>query len=106
MSNLIASVDVANTLNKWYLHIKKREVSQAVELRDEIQDMLGEMEENQDVLLYFNILDYRFKVLMEDLVGQPTITESERVKTDDMLRFYFYLLKVCMRVQRITIQKL
>ncbi|MBK4211708.1 tetratricopeptide repeat protein [Bacillus safensis] len=93
MSNLISSVDVANTLNKWYLHIKKREVSQAVELRDDIQEMLGEMEENQDVLLYFNILDYRFKVLMEDLVGQPTITESERVKTDDMLRFYFYLFK-------------
>ncbi|WP_407708547.1 tetratricopeptide repeat protein [Bacillus altitudinis] len=89
----IASVDVANTLNNWYLHIKKREVSQAVELRDEIEDMIDKMEENQDVLLYFNILDYRFKVLMEDVSGQPTITESERIKTDDMLRFYFYLFK-------------
>ncbi|MGE6629592.1 tetratricopeptide repeat protein [Bacillus sp. NPDC077027] len=89
----IASVDVANTLNKWYIHIKKREVSQAVELRDEIRDMLDDMEEDQDVLIYFNILDYRFKVLMEDLTGRATITESERVKTDDLLRFYFYLFK-------------
>jgi len=89
----IASVDVANTLNTWYVHIKKREVSQAVELRDEIKKMIDNMEENQDVLLYFNILDYRFKVLMEDLTGQPSISESERIKTDDMLSFYFYLFK-------------
>ncbi|APT46563.1 Rap family tetratricopeptide repeat protein [Bacillus safensis] len=93
MMGNIASVDVANTLNTWYVHIKKREVSQAVELRDEIKHMIDNMEENQDVLLYFNILDYRFKVLMEDISGKPTIDEFKRIKTDDMLSFYFYLFK-------------
>ncbi|MFT2194230.1 tetratricopeptide repeat protein [Bacillus subtilis] len=90
----LASVDVANLINDWYVHIRKREISQAVELRDKIIDVLETMEENQDVLLYFNILDYRFKVLMEDLAGkEPTLSDEERIKTDDMLRFYFFLFK-------------
>ncbi|MGN9865399.1 hypothetical protein [Bacillus swezeyi] len=40
--------------------MKKRDVSKAIELRDRIMSLFGSMEEDQDVLLYFNLLDYRY----------------------------------------------
>ncbi|MED4819123.1 tetratricopeptide repeat protein [Bacillus atrophaeus] len=90
----IASVDVANLINRWYVHIRKREISAAVELRDEILAILDHMEEDQDLLVYFNLLDYRFKVLMEDISSrEPVLSNEEKAKTDDMLRFYFFLFK-------------
>ncbi|MCY8034003.1 tetratricopeptide repeat protein [Bacillus sonorensis] len=93
---VIASVDVANLINTWYVHIKKREVSQAIELRDRIVKLFDEMEEDQDVLLYFNLLDYRFRVLMEDIAGkEPSLPPSaeDKAKTDGMLRYYYFLFK-------------
>lgn len=100
----IASVDVANLINRWYVHIRKREISAAVELRDEILAILDHMEEDQDLLVYFNLLDYRFKVLMEDISSrEPVLSNEEKAKTDDMLRFYFSCLKECLRAQKTII---
>ncbi|WP_307894468.1 Rap family tetratricopeptide repeat protein [Bacillus swezeyi] len=91
----IASVDVANLINTWYVHIKKRDVSKAIELRDRIMSLFGSMEEDQDVLLYFNLLDYRFRVLMEDIAGEPKLPPNaeDKAKTDGMLRYYYFLFK-------------
>ncbi|MFN2746779.1 tetratricopeptide repeat protein [Bacillus sp. z60-18] len=93
--NAVASVDVANLINTWYVHIKKREVSKAIELRDRIESLFGVMEEDQDVLLYFNLLDYRFRVLMEDVAGEPSLPPNaeDKAKTDNMLRYYYFLFK-------------
>ncbi|GIN44781.1 Response regulator aspartate phosphatase G [Bacillus paralicheniformis] len=91
----VASVNVANLINQWYVHIKKRDVSNAVELRDRIKGLLNVMEEDQDVLLYFNLLDYRFRVLMEDIAGEPQLPPiaEDKAKTDGLLRYYYFLFK-------------
>ena len=91
----VASVNVANLINQWYVHIKKRDVSNAVELRDRIKGLLNVMEEDQDVLLYFNLLDYRFRVLMEDVAGEPQLPPiaEDKAKTDGLLRYYHFLFK-------------
>ncbi|XBO86814.1 hypothetical protein AAGG52_05795 [Bacillus licheniformis] len=59
---------------------KKRDVSNAVELRDRIKGLLNVMEEDQDVLLYFNLLDYRFRVLMEDVAGSRSFRLLLRIR--------------------------
>jgi len=102
-----ASVNVANLINQWYVHIKKRDVSNAVELRDRIKGLLNVMEEDQDVLLYFKLLDYRFRVLMEDVAGEPQlppIAEDRRRQTVcyDTITFS---LKECMKVRGATTLK-
>ncbi|MDI5790974.1 hypothetical protein PO124_28970 [Bacillus licheniformis] len=53
------------------------------------------MEEDQDVLLYFNLLDYRFRVLMEDVAGEPQLPPiaEDKAKTDGLLRYYYFLFK-------------
>lgn len=57
----IAYEEVAKMLNQWYVMIKRHEISQAVSIKYDIENQLPNMEENQDLSLYFNLLDYRHK---------------------------------------------
>ena len=57
--------------------------------------MLPIMEEDQDVLLYFNVLDFRHKIMLENLNESKLLfkkleLEKEGIeKTDALLQYYF-----------------
>ncbi|QHZ47244.1 Rap family tetratricopeptide repeat protein [Bacillus sp. NSP9.1] len=95
MNVKIAPEEVGNMLNQWYGMIKLQQVNKARLMKNEIQRAIENMEENQDVLLYFNMIDSRFKLLMEQYNESGSILKSlkyraEERKTDDMLQYYFY----------------
>ncbi|ASB89178.1 tetratricopeptide repeat protein [Bacillus sonorensis] len=90
----IAYQEVANKINQWYTMIKKREIENAVKIKEEINNMLEDMEENQNLLLYYNLLDSRHKLLLDMFKSSGSILEKiqkspEMQKTDDMLQYYF-----------------
>ncbi|MBS4161987.1 aspartate phosphatase, partial [Klebsiella pneumoniae] len=62
----IAYEKMGQAINDWYKVIKQHNISKATEIREEIQKTLPKMEKNQDVLLYFNLIDSRFKLLTEN----------------------------------------
>ncbi|MFE7319239.1 hypothetical protein ACFU7T_40065, partial [Streptomyces sp. NPDC057555] len=66
MSSPIAYEKVANMLNQWYSSIKQHNISAADAKKEEIQPLLDSMDENQDVLLYYNLLDARYLLLKEE----------------------------------------
>ncbi|MFT8389992.1 MAG: hypothetical protein ABF586_08440 [Sporolactobacillus sp.] len=60
--SVIPSVEIAHKLNLWYLSILNYEEDQARAMQTEIQSLLGRMEEDQNVLLYYSLLDFRFRI--------------------------------------------
>lgn len=92
----IAYEEVAKMLNQWYVMIKRHEISQAVSIKYDIENQLPNMEENQDLLLYFNLLDYRHKLLTEEFAASNRLFEdiqhqkADMQSTDDMIEYYFF----------------
>ncbi|AQP98317.1 Rap family tetratricopeptide repeat protein [Bacillus sp. 275] len=87
---------VARNLNEWYRIIKQNNIPKATAMREKIVKALPDMEENQNVLLYFNLIDSRFKLMTENysesghLLGKMNY-EALETSTDDMIQYYFYL---------------
>lgn len=95
MVKTIAYEEVANMMNEWYGVIKKRKVDEAIQLKEQIKRMLPHMEQNQDLLLYFNLLDFRNNLLIDDaqrlkIKSRTTVKQEDIQKTDDMIQYYFY----------------
>ncbi|TES45825.1 tetratricopeptide repeat protein [Halalkalibacterium halodurans] len=95
MVEKIASSEVANRLNEWYDTIKQQDVERASKLRNEVQEAINQMEEDQNVLLYFNLIDSRYKLLIEQFDESGSILksvkeQSEQTETDHLLRYYYY----------------
>ncbi|WP_167764467.1 tetratricopeptide repeat protein [Bacillus sp. 005/A4HT-01/001] len=95
MVKTIAYEEVANMMNEWYGLIKKRKVDESIQLKEQIKRMLPHMEQNQDLLLYFNLLDFRNNLLIDDaqrlrIKSRTSIKQEDIQKTDDMIQYYFY----------------
>ncbi|UOY86779.1 hypothetical protein [Bacillus glycinifermentans] len=58
----IAYEKMGQRINDWYKIIKQNDIPKAIEMRDKIKENLPHMEENQDVLIYFNLIDSRYKL--------------------------------------------
>lgn len=92
----IASEQVAKKMNQWYGMIRQQKVDQAIAMKDEIEHALPNMEEDQDLLLYFNLLDFRHGIMLENLKASKEIfkqleEQKEGIeKTDAMIQYYFY----------------
>ncbi|MEK5500765.1 response regulator aspartate phosphatase [Bacillus sp. FSL M8-0168] len=91
----IAYEKMGQAINDWYKVIKQHNISKATEMRDEIQKTLPNMEKNQDVLLYFNLIDSRFKLLTENFNESGNLLkyiEKQALEedTDNMIQYYFY----------------
>jgi response regulator aspartate phosphatase C/response regulator aspartate phosphatase G len=96
MTEKLASSEVANRLNEWYDSIKRHDIEKATKCKEEIKKSIDEMEEDQNVLLYYNLIDSRYKQLIEQFDESKDILRSikeqtEQTKTDNLLRYYYYL---------------
>ncbi|KAB3537945.1 tetratricopeptide repeat protein [Bacillus safensis] len=94
---------VTKKLNDWYTSIKNDRVEQAEIIKKEVEKELLNMEENQDALLYYQLLDFRHEIMLsymkskeiEDLHNAyETIKEiEEQGQLTGMLEYYFYFFK-------------
>ncbi|CAF1792915.1 response regulator aspartate phosphatase RapK [Bacillus subtilis] len=97
----IASEVVATTLNDWYIAIKKQKVDESIKYYSEIKKLFDEMEEDQEVLAYYSLLEERHKMLLHSSRGEPLqkhtyFTEDNQnfiKKTNDKLEYNFYLFE-------------
>ncbi|MED4126468.1 tetratricopeptide repeat protein [Halalkalibacterium halodurans] len=95
MVERVASSEVANRLNEWYDTIKRQDIKKAAIMKHDLQKAMDDMEEDQNVLLYYNLIDSRYKLLLEQYDESGTILESlkdqtERADTDNLLQYYYY----------------
>ncbi|MCY7773454.1 aspartate phosphatase [Bacillus haynesii] len=91
----IAFEEVAHAINDWYKVIRQHDFSKAAAMREEIKNTLPNMGENQTVLLYFNLIDSRYKLMTENYNESGELLDEVKAKaledsTDDMIHYYFY----------------
>ncbi|WP_259377018.1 response regulator aspartate phosphatase [Bacillus velezensis] len=65
----LASECVANILNDWYIAIKQQDAESAEKYFEEVKPLFDEMEEDQEVLMYYSLLEERHKMLLYQVKG-------------------------------------
>ncbi|MBU4617808.1 MULTISPECIES: response regulator aspartate phosphatase [Bacillus] len=94
MGEKVASPIVAKMIGDWYGFIKKQDILKAETMRNEIVQACENMEEDQNVLLYFNLIDARYKMMVQEFEGSKELLKQidieEKQKTDDMIHYYYF----------------
>lgn len=93
---VVSSAYITNLLNMWYQEIRSQHVDKASEYKQEIEDKLAYMEENQNVLLYYSLLDFRHSIWVASLVNANSSVqniEKEESGMDQFLTYYYHLFK-------------
>ena len=96
----IPKTEVTSLLNDWHHEIRLRNYTKSQELKKEIDNKIHHMEEDQSVLLYYSLLDYRYKAFREDLPSSLHLSkenfheiESFNNPTNNLLNYYYYFFK-------------
>ncbi|MED1018320.1 Rap family tetratricopeptide repeat protein [Bacillus atrophaeus] len=97
----VASEVVGGVLNELHLAIKKHDIEKAKSLFEQAKATFDEMEENQDVLIYFSLLEERYRMMLFDARGKRLPdrsyfddSQSKCIEqTDDMIDYYFYFFE-------------
>ncbi|MDC7726450.1 tetratricopeptide repeat protein [Bacillus cereus] len=87
---------IMQMLNEWYIEIRARRLRNAHILKTEIDKKIKNMEEDQNLLLYYSLLDFRHQYLVDSLsIGKDSFNkiESFNIPTDDSLIYYYYFFK-------------
>ncbi|MEM5022239.1 response regulator aspartate phosphatase RapI [Bacillus subtilis] len=94
---------VTKKLNEWYTSIKNDQVEKAEIIKTEVEKELLNMEENQDALLYYQLLEFRHEIMLSYMESKEiddlnsayeTIKEiEEQGQLTGMLEYYYYFFK-------------
>ncbi|APT44890.1 Rap family tetratricopeptide repeat protein [Bacillus safensis] len=94
MAEKVASPLVAKMIGDWYGFIKKQNILNAEIKRKEIVIACENMEEDQNVLIYFSLIDARYKMMVQEFDGSKELLKQidikEKQKTDNMIQYYYY----------------
>ncbi|WP_176552216.1 aspartate phosphatase [Bacillus cereus] len=95
---------VTKLFNDWYVAMLKQDVSQATSLRHEAKELTNVLKnksisqlQTQDLLLYYSLLDFKYKVLTDDT--NISANEFEAIEChyreglDNKLAFHYYSCK-------------
>ncbi|MFP3421462.1 Rap family tetratricopeptide repeat protein [Bacillus sp. SIMBA_154] len=89
---------VSTRLNFWYTAIKNNLINEAEQLKREVEQLIMKMEENQDILLYYQLLDFRHELMLSymNAKGLNEVDEIlEQLRQNEgnltgMLEYYFF----------------
>ncbi|MEK4789394.1 MULTISPECIES: response regulator aspartate phosphatase [unclassified Bacillus (in: firmicutes)] len=97
----VLSSHVGVKINEWYYHIQRFNVADAEAYKEEIKASLDRMEENQDLLLYFSLMEFRHKLMLDyldplkdgheraDFKKLTLEIKREQEKLTGLLEYYF-----------------
>ena len=89
---------VTKKLNEWYTAIKNNLDREAERLKDEVEELMGNMEKNPDVILYHQLLDFRHELMLsylksrneEELKAAYESLKEHQGQLKGMLDYYFF----------------
>ncbi|MFJ5671370.1 hypothetical protein ACIQAS_06920 [Bacillus safensis] len=76
MAEKVASPVVAKMTGDWYGVIKKQDILKAENKREEIVKSFENMEEDQNALLYFHLIDSRYKMMVQEFEGSKALLKQ------------------------------
>lgn len=92
---LVAAHEVANALTRWHDFIKLGNIAKSEQLKEEVEHLLTDMEKNQDVLLYYSLIDYRHSLLYNNTneAEEKLQNIDPEHEMNDLLLYYYYYFK-------------
>lgn len=84
-------------LNEWYLQIRSRHRENSTRLKEEIEKQMNNLKENQNLLFYYSLLDFRYNYLINNLsISQKSFDKIEAFETppEDFLAYYYHFLRL------------
>lgn len=102
----ISSPHVGMKINEWNRHIQKFNVTDAEMLKAEIERDIDIMEEDQDLLIYYQLIAFRHQLMIDYVIpsegNQMELSEYlKRIegtnrKMEKLVEYYYYFFKECM----------
>ncbi|MCY8202357.1 MULTISPECIES: response regulator aspartate phosphatase RapA [unclassified Bacillus (in: firmicutes)] len=101
MKQTIPSSYVGLKINEWYTHIRQFHVAEAERVKLEVEREIEDMEEDQDLLLYYSLMEFRHRVMLDYIkpFGEDTShlefselledIEGNQYKLTGLLDYYF-----------------
>ncbi|MBE1869457.1 response regulator aspartate phosphatase RapA [Bacillus subtilis] len=101
MKQTIPSSYVGLKINEWYTHIRQFHVAEAERVKLEVEREIEDMEEDQDLLLYYSLMEFRHRVMLDYIkpFGEDTSQlefsellediEGNQYKLTGLLDYYF-----------------
>lgn len=106
----ISSPHVGIKINEWNRHIQKFNVTDAEMLKAEIERDIDIMEEDQDLLIYYQLISFRHKLMIDYVIPSEGIQmelseylkriEGGNRKMEKLVEYYYYFFKGCMNSKR------
>ncbi|UYX50381.1 hypothetical protein M3Y14_17645 [Bacillus thuringiensis] len=88
---------MSQLLNEWYCAIRALQTKKSIELKKEVDVLIGKMtKKNTDLLLHYSLLNFRYKILTDDLgVRQNSFDSIDALSNSDdkQLSYYYHLFK-------------
>ncbi|WP_257348768.1 tetratricopeptide repeat protein [Pseudalkalibacillus decolorationis] len=94
--DVICANDMSNLLNSWYVSMRDRNLEKSHALKEEIEEKIERKEENENLLLYYSLLDFRHSLLTQPFTKADDLLiqiDIEQNGTDDMLDYYYHFFK-------------
>ncbi len=112
MSQAIPSSRVGVKINEWYKMIRQFSVPDAEVLKAEVEQDIQQMEEDQDLLIYYSLMCFRHQLMLDYLEpgqtygNRPTVTElletieTPQKKLTGLLKYYSLFSAACMNLTK------
>lgn len=91
MSQGIPSVLVASKCVEWYSCIIQNDLEEATRLQQDVTEMIKDMEPDDKVIAYFNLLSFRYKMLLQQPTTEITPLPSES-DSEPFLKYMYYFI--------------
>lgn len=88
---VITKEDVKALLDKWYLEIRMQNVESAKQLKKELET--ENIKENQDLMLYYSLLRYRYAELDKTISIDTDKIQSLDIPKDSLMEYYYYFFR-------------
>ncbi len=85
MTGVISSSSIGEKINEWYMYIRRFSIPDAEYLRREIKQELDQMEEDQDLHLYYSLMEFRHNLMLEYLEPLEKMRIEEQPRLSDLL---------------------
>ncbi|MFS0594077.1 Rap family tetratricopeptide repeat protein [Cytobacillus horneckiae] len=92
MNSKIPAVIVGSKCVDWYSCIIQSDFKKATELKHELEGMIQDMEQDDKVISYYNLLLFRYNLLMQNPQSDEHIRGLEHSKIDPYLKYMYYFL--------------
>ncbi|WP_243763927.1 Rap family tetratricopeptide repeat protein [Bacillus sp. XF8] len=94
--HVVTKEQIKHSLDAWYQSMLQQHVEKATSLKEEIDGKIAKVEEDQNLLLYYALLDFRYKVLTDSLSitkNSFDVIKSYNKPSEEILSYYYHFFK-------------